>query len=82
MLVRHQNFLAISIFFVISYVIIMAVGVSAIQTHAVHDILYNTLPMIYVVILLFLFSVSPKGSSLRMEYSKKRGFGDDEIPKK
>lgn len=62
-LIRHQNFIGVSTFYIFAFFIIMTVGISAIQKHAVHDILYNTLPMIYVVDLLFIFSVSPSGTT-------------------
>lgn len=72
LLIRHQNLIAISYFYIIAYFVVMATGISAIQTHPVHDILYNTIPMIYITILLFAFSVSPKNTHFIVERDETR----------
>jgi len=66
-LIRHQNFVAITYFYLIAFFVIMLLGVNAIQKHAIHVILYNSLPNLYTVILMFLFSVSPKGTTVNLK---------------
>lgn len=42
----------------------MTTGINVIAKHPVHIVLYHSLPTIYGVVLLFMFSVSPRGTAI------------------
>ena len=65
-LVRHQNLIVVSLFYMFAFFIIMSTSVNVIEKHPVHVVLYHSLPTLYTVVLLFLFSVSPRGTNIRI----------------
>jgi hypothetical protein len=76
-LVRHQNFIVVTLFYLFAFFIIMTTGINVIEKHPVHIVLYHSLPTIYGVVLLFMFSVSPRGTNITLNTS-----GDVEVSNK
>lgn len=61
-LYRHRNFMVVTQFYIFAFLVTMMTNVNLIEKQPVHIILYHSLPTIYCVVLLFLYSVSPRGT--------------------
>lgn len=56
-LVRHQNLIVISLFYQIAFGLTMFSNYSEFANHPAHLIVYNSLPTLYLSVLMFLYSV-------------------------
>lgn len=56
--------MVITQFYMFAFLVTMMTSVNLIEKQPVHIILYHSLPTIYCVVLLFMYSVSPSGREI------------------